>query len=76
VVTDQAVVAWICDVFVDESCRGIGLGKLLMQALVDLPQLKGAQMILATQDAHSLYRQYGFEQLGASETWMYRPPRP
>lgn len=34
VVTDQATFAWICDVFVDESVGGRGVGKRLMSAIL------------------------------------------
>jgi GNAT superfamily N-acetyltransferase len=33
VVTDEATFAWVCDVFVDETARGQGIGKLLMAAI-------------------------------------------
>ena len=32
VVTDLATYGWVCDVFVDESARGEGVGKALMAA--------------------------------------------
>ena len=73
VVTDQATFAWICDVFVDESARGRGVGKRLMAAIVDDPRLGGLnRMMLATQDAHGLYARFGFEPLGQPEKWMVR----
>lgn len=73
VVTDQATFAWICDVFVDESARGMGVGKLLMAAIVEDPRLQGLKrMLLATNDAHGLYAQYGFEPLAEPEKWMAR----
>lgn len=73
VVTDQATFAWICDVFVDESARGMGVGKLLMAAIVDDPRLQGLKrMLLATNDAHGLYAQFGFAPLAEPEKWMAR----
>jgi GNAT superfamily N-acetyltransferase len=41
VVTDQATFAWICDVFVDESVRGCGVGKRLMTAILADSRLVG-----------------------------------
>jgi GNAT superfamily N-acetyltransferase len=74
VVTDQATFAWICDVFVDESVRGRGVGKRLMAAIIEDPRLQGLRrMMLATQDAHGLYAGFGFEPLGEPERWMVRP---
>jgi GNAT superfamily N-acetyltransferase len=73
VVTDQATFAWICDVFVDESVRGRGVGKRLMAAVLADPRLQGLKRILlATDDAHGLYAGFGFEALGQPEKWMSR----
>ena len=73
VVTDQATFAWICDVFVDESVRGRGVGKRLMAAILADPRLQGLKrMMLATDDAHGLYAGFGFEPLGQPEKWMSR----
>ncbi len=76
VVTDQATFAWICDVFVDETVRGRGVGKRLMAAIVGDPRLQGLKrMLLATDDAHGLYAGFGFEPLGQAEKWMARTGR-
>ncbi len=77
VVTDQATFAWICDVFVDESARGLGVGKLLMAAIVGDPRLAGLKrLLLATNDAHGLYAQFGFAPLERPEQWMARAGEP
>lgn len=75
VVTDYATFAWLCDVFVDAAYRERGLGKQLVENVVAYPDLQGMRnFILATRDAHELYRQYGgFEALAAPERWMARP---
>ena len=73
VVTDQATFAWICDVFVDESTRGLGVGKGLMAAILADPRLLGLKrMLLATDDAHGLYARFGFEPLAEPGKWMAR----
>ena len=74
VVTDGATFAWLCDVFVLETMRGRGLGKLLVQAVVEHPELQGLRrFMLATQDAHELYRRYGgFTALQWPDRWMER----
>lgn len=74
VVTDRATFAWLCDVFVLESHRGKGLGKWLVECVVAHPDLSGLKLfLLATRDAHSLYRKYGgFEDLPHPEKWMLR----
>jgi len=61
VVTDYATFAWVCDVIVHPEHRGQGLGKWLVQCLVEHPKLHGIQMLLGTRDAHGLYEQFGFE---------------
>lgn len=61
VVTDSATFAWLCDVFVDESARGHGVGKMLVEGVIaDLQPLPVTRILLATADAHGLYAQYGF----------------
>lgn len=71
VVTDRATFGWICDVFVDPSRRGSGLGKSLMAYLKAHPDLQGLRRLhLATRDAHGLYAQFGFGPLTGAEKWM------
>jgi GNAT superfamily N-acetyltransferase len=75
VVTDRATFAWLCDVYVDDTARGRGVGKALMTAVVDaLEPLGLRRMALATADAHGLYAQFGFEPLAKPELWMARVP--
>ena len=75
VVTDQATFAWICDVFVDESVRGRGVGKRLMAAILADARLQGLKrMVLATDTAASFYAEMGFEPLEHPEKWMQRVP--
>ena len=76
VVTDRATFAWLGDVFVLESHRGQGLSKWLMQCVMEHPGLQGLRrFVLATADAHGLYRQFGFTPLSAPERMMeiFRP---
>jgi GNAT superfamily N-acetyltransferase len=74
VVTDFATIVWICDLFIIENHRGKGLGKWLVKTIVDHPDLKQVRrFLLATRDAHELYREYGgFEILPSPEYWMTR----
>jgi GNAT superfamily N-acetyltransferase len=61
VVSDRATFAYVCDVFVLESHRGLRVGKSLMAAIMAHPDLQGLRRImLFTRDAHGLYAQYGF----------------
>ncbi|MFH5185037.1 GNAT family N-acetyltransferase [Paenibacillus sp. TAB 01] len=59
-VTDGATFSWICDVIVHPEHRGKGIGKRMMQYIVDHPQVRRTSMLLGTRDAHGLYEQYGF----------------
>jgi GNAT superfamily N-acetyltransferase len=74
VVTDYATFAWLCDVFILDEYRGRGLSKWLVQTVVSDPSLQRVRrLLLATRDAHELYRRYGgFESLQAPERWMER----
>ena len=61
VVTDYATFAYLADVFVLESYRGQGLGKWMMEVVLSYPELQDLRRwMLATRDAHGLYRKYGF----------------
>ena len=71
VVTDYAVFAWIMDVFILESHRGQGLGKMLMKHIMEYPALQDLRRWgLGTEDAHGLYKQFGFGPLTKPENMM------
>ncbi len=71
VVTDYATFGYLCDVYVLEDHRGRGLAKRMMRAVMAHPALAGARRImLATRDAHALYRGSGFADVGTSLTLM------
>ena len=71
VITDFATIAYLGDVFVLESHRGHGLGKWLMECIMQHPALQGLRRwILLTRDAHGLYSQYGFAPLKSPERYM------
>lgn len=72
VITDMACFAYLADVFVDESYRGLGLSKWLLQVILSYPDLQGLRrFLLATRDAHKLYEQFGFSLLSFPEKWMH-----
>jgi N-acetylglutamate synthase-like GNAT family acetyltransferase len=70
-ITDKATFAYLADVFVLESHRGLGLSKLMMTSIMEHPDLQGLRRImLATRDAHGLYAQFGFNAVDTPETLM------
>jgi GNAT superfamily N-acetyltransferase len=74
VITDYATFAWLADVFVLDQFRGQGLGKWLIDVIIEHPGLQGfRRWVLATKDAHELYRRVGFIELARPERWMERP---
>jgi len=71
VVSDYAVFAYLCDVFIHEDYRGHELGKWLIETVMNHPDLQGLRRwTLATRDAHGLYSQFGWEPLGNPDSWM------
>jgi len=71
-ITDKATFAYLADVFIIEDYRGRGLSKWLMGVIMSHPDLQGLRrMILATKDAHGLYKQFGFSPLINVDRWMH-----
>ena len=71
VITDEATFAYLADVFIDENFRGKGLSKWLMEVIISYPTLQGLRrFMLATRDAHGLYKQFGFEPMKNPDRWM------
>jgi GNAT superfamily N-acetyltransferase len=74
VLTDYATFAWVADVFILTKHRSKGLSKWLMETILSHPELQGfRRWVLATKDAHELYRRFGFRELNKPERWMERP---
>jgi GNAT superfamily N-acetyltransferase len=72
-VTDRATFAWLCDVYVDMTVRGRGLGTFLVGTATAHPDVSGLRLVLGTRDAHELYRRFGFDSLVWPDRWMERP---
>lgn len=71
VVSDHATFAYLADVFILESHQGHGLGKWLVQTILEHPDLQGLRRwMLATRDAHGLYAQFGFAALENPDRYM------
>ena len=73
VVSDRATIAYLADVFVLPEFRGRGLAKWLLTCVLAHPELQGLRRwVLATRDAHDLYRKLGFTPLKRPEIFMER----
>jgi GNAT superfamily N-acetyltransferase len=72
-VTDRATFAYLADVFVLEPHRGRGLSRALMELVMAHPEAQGLRRwLLATRDAHGLYRKFGFTELAEPARFLTR----
>jgi GNAT superfamily N-acetyltransferase len=61
----------LADVFVLESHRGRGLGKWMLECIMQHHTLQGLRRwILLTRDAHGLYSQFGFTPVKSPDRYM------
>lgn len=70
-VTDFVSIYYLCDVVVDKEHRGLGIGKALVETIVNDERLAGVSALLKTKDAHGLYSKYGFKDVDTHRV-MYR----
>lgn len=71
-VTDYATFGWLCDVFILPSHRGRGLGKWLLQSIMEHPDVKYLRrIILSSRDSQEFYQKAGgFQPLLYPSNWM------
>ena len=71
IVTDSATFAYIADIFILEEHQAKGLSKWLMKTMLNHPEVKNIRRILlATRDAHGLYKQFDFKELSSPQFFM------
>jgi GNAT superfamily N-acetyltransferase len=71
VISDYSTFGYLSDVFVIAEYRGQGLGTWLVETVRSHPMLTGLRrFLLATRDAHSLYRRHAFTALSRPERFM------
>ena len=71
VVTDRSTFAYLCDVYVLEDHRGKGLASWMLELIAAHPDLQGLRrFMLATRDAHALYKRHGFTPVKRPESLM------
>lgn len=61
VISDYATTYYFCDAIIEESCRGKGVGSIMLNAVVTDHRFKDLRGILGTKDAHGFYEHFGFE---------------
>lgn len=70
-ITDKATFAYLCDVYIEEAYRGLGLSVWLLDVIMSYPDLQNLRRyLLATVGAHGLYEKFGFEVTKNPERWM------
>lgn len=73
VVTDRATFGYLADVFILPEFRGRGLSKRLVETILAHPELQGLRrLLLATRDAHELYRKFDFKPVAVPGNFMDR----
>ena len=71
VITDNATFAYLADVFILANHRKKGLSKWMMEKIVQHPNIKTVRrFMLATKDAHELYKKFGFNSIEKPERLM------
>ncbi|MFZ6655017.1 GNAT family N-acetyltransferase [Undibacterium sp. TJN19] len=76
IITDMATFGYLVDVFVLPEMRGMGISRLLMDAVMAHPAVKKfRRFTLATSTAHGLYEKFGFTPLSKPDSFMevYKP---
>lgn len=71
VLTDYARFAYLSDVFIIEEYRGKNLSVFLLKGILEDPVLADIKKwMLATRDAHGLYKKLGFTKLQKPNSFM------
>ena len=71
IISDYTTFAYLADVFILPDYQGRGLGKYLLTAIHQHHNLQGLRRwLLATHDAHGLYKQFGWTGLDQPDYFM------
>lgn len=65
-VSDGIGLAYLADVYIEPAHRGQGLGKRLVETMINSGPGADFRWLLHTADAHGLYAQFGFRPADAS----------
>lgn len=70
-ITDLATFAYLGDVYVEEGYSRKGLGKFMLQSIMEWAEVKGLRRwLLFTEDAHSFYQQFKWKSMKECEKAM------
>lgn len=70
-ITDYATFAYMADVFVIPEFRALGLSKLIVKNLLNKVESNSLRrVLLATSDAHGVYRPFGFKDLAQPNNFL------
>jgi GNAT superfamily N-acetyltransferase len=72
--SDGLALAYLADVFVQPDHRGVGLGVALVESMIEDGPGADFRWMLHTDDAHELYRKFGFAE--PDRTFMERKAGP
>ena len=61
-ITDNKTVIYICDLWVAEGSRGMGIGKWLIGSVNKLMEETGVTAVVLTGEAKGFYQKHGFEE--------------
>ena len=76
-ITDYTTFGYLADVFVLPEYRGRGVAKQMIDWLLNQPEVQQLRrIVLATLDAHELYRPFGFSALGDDDVKKFMQLRP
>lgn len=65
VVSDRATLHYLCDVVIDPAFRKNGLGKFMIQNVLEVAHYHQGIFLLRTPDQQALYRKFRFEEVTA-----------
>ena len=75
VISDKTRFAYLCDIWVEAGHRGRGLARAMVRYAMEHPEFSSVAWLLATADAHGVYRPLGFAPLEQPQRWMTCKPR-
>lgn len=77
-ITDYSRFAYLSDVIIDPAQRGHGLGGWFAASILQHPELRSVKRwMLATDDAHEVYRRAGWQPVAQPQRLMeFIPPHP